>query len=96
MPRVEDIFSKLNAVKYFQYWISKLNFIAYLLDFLDTAQNEQVNKRKTSNKEKWLENFVRRQRLKYFSHLRRSEGLGKIILERRINGKRERERPRRH
>ena len=29
-----------------------------------------------------------------FGHLKRSEGLGKIILEGRINGKRERGRPR--
>ena len=45
--------------------------------------------------EHWLENFVRRQKLKYFGHLKKSEGLGKIILEERINGKRERGRPRR-
>ena len=45
--------------------------------------------------EQWLENFVRRQKLKYFGHLKRSEGLGKIILEGRINEKREREGPRR-
>ena len=31
--------------------------------------------------EQWLENFVRREKLKYFGHLKRSEGLGKIILE---------------
>ena len=44
----------------------------------------------------WLENFVRRQKLIYIGHLKRSEGLGKIILEGRINGKRERgPRPRR-
>ena len=40
--------------------------------------------------EQWLDNFVRRQKPKYFGHLKRSEGLGKIILEGRINGKRER------
>ena len=45
--------------------------------------------------EQWLENFVRRQKLKYFGHLKRSEGLGKIILKGRINVKRERGRPRR-
>ena len=45
--------------------------------------------------EQWLENFVRRQKLKHFGHFKRSEGLGKIILEGRINGKRERGRPRR-
>ena len=45
--------------------------------------------------EQWLENFVRRQKLKYFGHLKRSERLTKIILEGRINGKRERGRPRR-
>ena len=33
--------------------------------------------------------------LKYFGHLKRSEGLGKIILEGKIEGKRKRERPRR-
>ena len=45
--------------------------------------------------EQWLKNFVRRQKLKYFGHLKRSEGLAKIILEERINGKREDGRPRR-
>ena len=45
--------------------------------------------------EQWLENFLRRQKLKYSGHLKRSEALGKIILEGRINGKRERRRPRR-
>ena len=30
--------------------------------------------------EQWLENIVKRQKLKYFGHLKRSEGLGKIIL----------------
>ena len=38
---------------------------------------------------------MRRQKLKYFGYLKKSEGLGKIILEGRINGKRERGRPRR-
>ena len=46
-------------------------------------------------REQWLEKFVRRQKLKYFGHLKRIEGLGKIILEGRINGKRERGRPKR-
>ena len=45
--------------------------------------------------EQWLEDFLRRQNLKYFGHLKRSEGLGKIILEGRINGRRERGRSRR-
>ena len=43
----------------------------------------------------WLENFIKKQKLKYFGHLKRSEGLGKIILEEKIDGKRERGRPRR-
>ena len=45
--------------------------------------------------EQWLENFVRQQKLQYFGLLKRSEELGKIILEGKINGKRERGRPRR-
>ena len=43
----------------------------------------------------WLDNFVRRQKLKYFGHLKRSEGLWRIVLEGRINGKRGKGRPRR-
>ena len=37
--------------------------------------------------DQWLENFVKKQKLKYFGHLKRSEGLGKIILEGKIEGK---------
>ena len=33
--------------------------------------------------DQWLENFVK---LKYFGHLKRREGLGKIILEGKIEG----------
>ena len=43
----------------------------------------------------WLEIFVKKQKQKYFGHLKGSEGLGKIILEGKIDGKRERRRPRR-
>ena len=39
----------------------------------------------------WLENFIKKQKLKYFGHLKRSDGLGKIILEEKIDGKREEE-----
>ena len=46
-------------------------------------------------KDQWLENFVKKQKLKYFGHLKRSNGLGKIFLEGKIDGKRERGRPRR-
>ena len=45
--------------------------------------------------DQWLQNFVKKEKLKYFGHLKRSEGLGKIILEGKIEGKRERGRPRR-
>ena len=41
-----------------------------------------------------LEMSIMKQKLKYFGHLKRSEGLGKIILEEKIDGKRERGRPR--
>ena len=43
----------------------------------------------------WLLNFVIRQKLKYFGHIKRHQGLEKTILEGRINGKRERGRPHR-
>ena len=45
--------------------------------------------------DQWLENFIKKQKLKYFGHLKKSEGLGKIILEGKIEEKRERGRPRR-
>ena len=40
--------------------------------------------------DQWLENFVKKQKLKYFGHLKRSEGLGKTIIEGKIEGKTER------
>ena len=43
----------------------------------------------------WLKIFIRKKKLKYFGQLKRSEGLGKIILEGKIDGKRGRGRPRR-
>ena len=46
-------------------------------------------------KENWLRSFVLRQKLKYFGHLKRHDGMGRIILEGRVNGKRKRGRPRR-
>ena len=42
-----------------------------------------------------VRNFVKKQKLKYFGHLKRSEGLGKVILKGKIEGKRERGRARR-
>ena len=45
--------------------------------------------------DQWLENFIKKQKLKYFGHLKRSKGLGKIILDGKIERKRERGRPRR-
>ena len=39
--------------------------------------------------------FIKKQKLEYLGHLKRSEALGKIILEGKIDGKRERGRPRR-
>lgn len=38
----------------------------------------------------WLENVVKKQTLKYFGDLERNKGLGKIILEGKIERKRER------
>jgi len=46
-------------------------------------------------KENWLRSYVLRQKLKYFGHLKRHDGMGWIILEGRVNGKRKRGRPRR-
>src|ERR1700733_13411616 len=43
----------------------------------------------------WLLNFVIRQKLKYFGHIKIHQGLEKTILEEKINGKRERGRPHR-
>ena len=45
--------------------------------------------------DQWLEIFTSKRELKYFGHLERSKGLGKIILKGKIRGKRERGRPRR-
>ena len=39
--------------------------------------------------------FIKKQKQKYFGHLKRSEGLGKIVLKGKIGGKRERKGPRR-
>ena len=46
-------------------------------------------------KENWLRSYVLRQKLKYFGHLKRHDGMGRIIMEGRVNGKRKRGRPRR-
>ena len=45
-------------------------------------------------KDQWLEIFIKKQKLKCFGHLKRSEGLRKNILKGEINGKRETGRPR--
>ena len=37
--------------------------------------------------DQWLEDFIKKQKLKYFGHLKRSEGLEKIILEGKTVGK---------
>jgi len=46
-------------------------------------------------KENWIRSCVLRQKLKYFGHLKRHDGMERIILEGRVNGKRKRGRPRR-
>ena len=46
-------------------------------------------------KENCLRSYVLRQKLKYFWHLKRHDGMGRIILEGRVNEKRKRGRPRR-
>lgn len=45
----------------------------------------------------WLKDFIKKQeaKLKYFGYLKRNKGLGKIIWEGKIGGKRGRGRPRR-
>ena len=40
-----------------------------------------------------LAKFIKRQKLKFFGHIKRHEGLGKLMLEGMVNGKRERGRP---
>ena len=46
--------------------------------------------------DQWLKLiFIKKQKLEYLGHLKRSEALGKIILEGKTDGKRERGRPRR-
>ena len=45
--------------------------------------------------DQWLEIFIKEQKLKYFDHLKRSESLGIPILGGKVDGKRERGRPRR-
>ena len=45
-------------------------------------------RKKQKVEDQWLEIFIRKEKLKYFSHLKRSEDLGKIILEGKIDGKR--------
>ena len=44
--------------------------------------------------DQWLEIFIKKT-LKYFGHLKRRNGLGKIILKGKIDGKREKGIPRR-
>ena len=39
-------------------------------------------------KENWLRSYVLRQELQYFGYLKRHDGMGQIILEGRVNGKR--------
>ena len=56
--------------------------------------NESI-RNKLEVKENWLRSYVLRQKLKYFGHLKRHDGMGRIILEGRVNGKRKRGRPRR-
>ena len=43
--------------------------------------------------DQWLETFIKKQKLKYLGHLKRSNDLEKIILEGIIDEKRERGRP---
>ena len=43
--------------------------------------------------DQWLEIFIKK-KLKYFGHLKRSNGLGKIILKGKIDGRREKGIPR--
>ena len=43
--------------------------------------------------EQRLETFIKKQKLKYFGHFKRSNDLEKIILEGIIDGERERGRP---
>ena len=55
--------------------------------------NESIRK-ELGVPEGWLENYVLKLKLKYFGHLKRHEGLGRTILEGKMNGKRTRGRPR--
>lgn len=45
--------------------------------------------------EDWLETYVKRQKLRFFGHIKRHESLSKIIMEGIVEGKRGRGRPRR-
>ena len=42
----------------------------------------------------WLDNFARRQKLKYFGHATRHNGIEKAIMQGMISGKRSRGKPR--
>ena len=43
-------------------------------------ENKSIRE-KLKVEDKWLENFIKKRKLKYFGHLRRSEDLEKIIDE---------------
>ena len=68
-------------------WILRLSWTEHQTD--ESTRNE------LEVKEHWLRSHVLRQKLKYFGHLTRHDGMGQVILESRVNGKRKRGRPRR-
>ena len=53
---------------------------------MDNRTNKSI-RNELKLEDQWLENFVKKQKLKYFCHLKRSKGLGKIILEGKIGEK---------
>ena len=84
LNKIEE--NKLNA---FEMWtFRRILRISYRAHKTNDLILQAVNERRT------FLTAVKRQKLKYFGHIRRSEGLGNIILEGKIEGKRSRGRQR--
>ena len=58
-------------------------------------RTNKSNREELKVEDRWLEIFITKQKLKYYGHLKSSEGFRKVILEGKIDGKRERGKPRR-
>ena len=61
---------------------------------LDSSSHQLCNINELHLPTNWQYNFVRRQKLKYFGHVTRHNGLAKTIMQGMVAGKRSRGKPR--